>query len=123
MGEIVITKLLKRKRRSKKTRVKIKELQAYRLSVHRTPKHMYAQIISPENDTIVSASTLQEDIKKSLKNGKTGNIEAAEIVGKVIAQKAKKAKIEVVAFDRSGFMFHGRVKALAEAARENGLKF
>ena len=123
MGEIVITKLLKRKRRSKKTRVKIKELQAYRLSVHRTPKHMYAQIISPENDTVVSASTLQADIKKSLKNGKTGNIEAAEIVGKVIAQKAKKAKIEVVAFDRSGFMFHGRVKALAEAARENGLKF
>ena len=123
MGEIVITKLSKRKRRSKKTRVKIRELQAYRLSVHRTPKHMYAQIISPENDTVVSASTLQADIKKSLKNGKTGNIEAAEIVGKVIAQKAKKAKIEVVAFDRSGFMFHGRVKALAEAARENGLKF
>ena len=123
MGEIVITKLSKRKRRSKKTRVKIRELQAYRLSVHRTPKHMYAQIISPENDTVVSASTLQADIKKSLKNGKTGNIEAAEMVGKVIAQKAKKAKIEVVAFDRSGFMFHGRVKALAEAARENGLKF
>ena len=123
MGEIVITKLSKRKRRSKKTRVKIKELQAYRLSVHRTPKHMYAQIISPENDTVVSVSTLQAEIKKSLKNGKTGNIEAAEIVGKVIAQKAKKAKIEVVAFDRSGFMFHGRVKALAEAARDNGLKF
>ena len=123
MGEIVITKLSKRKRRSKKTRVKIRELQAYRLSVHRTPKHMYAQIISPENDTVVSASTLQADIKKSLKNGKTGNIEAAEMVGKVIAQKAKKAKIETVAFDRSGFMFHGRVKALAEAARDNGLKF
>ena len=119
----MITKLLKRKRRSKKTRVKIKELQAYRLSVHRTPKHMYAQIISPENDTVASASTLQAEIKKSLKNGKSGNIEAAEIVGKVIAQKAKKAKIEVVAFDRSGFMFHGRVKALAEAARKNGLKF
>ncbi len=123
MGEIVITKLSKRKRRSKKTRVKIRELQAYRLSVHRTPKHMYAQIISPENDTVVSASTLQADIKKSLKNGKTGNIEAAEMVGKVIAQKAKKAKIKIVAFDRSGFMFHGRVKALAEAARDNGLKF
>ena len=123
MGEIVIPKLLKRKRRYKKTRAKIRELQAYRLSVHRTPKHMYAQIISPENDTVVSASTLQADIKKSLKNGKTGNIEAAEMVGKVIAQKAKKAKIEVVAFDRSGFMFHGRVKALAEAARDNGLKF
>ena len=123
MGEIVIPKLLKRKRRYKKTRVKIRELQAYRLSVHRTPKHMYAQIISPENDTVVSASTLQAEVKQSLKNGKTGNIEAAEIVGKVIAQKAKKAKIEVVAFDRSGFMFHGRVKALAQAARDNGLKF
>ncbi len=85
---------------------------------------MYAQIISPENNTIIaSASTLQAEVKKSLKNGKTGNIEAAEIVGKVIAQKAKKAKVEIVAFDRSGFMFHGRVKALAEAARENGLKF
>ena len=91
MGEIVISKLLKRKRRSKKTRAKIRELQAYRLSVHRTPKHMYAQIISPENDTVVSASTLQAEVKQSLKNGKTGNIEAAEIVGKVIAQKAKKA--------------------------------
>ena len=119
----MIQKLLKRKRRYKKTRAKIRELQAYRLSVHRTPKHMYAQIISPENDIVVSVSTLQAEIKKSLKNGKTGNIKAAEIVGKVIAQKAKKAKIEAVAFDRSGFMFHGRVKALAEAARENGLKF
>ena len=119
----MIPKLLKRKRRYKKTRAKIRELQAYRLSVHKTPKHMYAQIISPENDTVVSVSTLQAEIKKALKNGKTGNIKAAEIVGKVIAQKAKKAKIETVAFDRSGFMFHGRVKALAEAARENGLKF
>jgi len=119
----MIQKLLKRKRRYKKTRAKIRELQAYRLSVHRTPKHMYAQIISPENDTVVSVSTLQAEIKKSLKNGRTGNIKAAEIVGKVIAQKAKKVKIETVAFDRSGFMFHGRVKALAEAARENGLKF
>ena len=119
----MIPKLLKRKRRSKKTRAKIRELQAYRLSVHRTPKHMYAQIISPENAIVASASTLQAEVKKSLKDGKTGKIEAAEIVGKVIAQKAKKAKVEIVAFDRSGFMFHGRVKALAEAARENGLKF
>tara|TARA_B100001123_G_C14718045_1_gene791866 strand:+ start:89 stop:448 length:360 start_codon:yes stop_codon:yes gene_type:complete len=119
----VIQKLLKRKRRYKKARAKIKELQAYRLSVHRTPKHMYAQIISPENATLISVSTLQTEVKKSLKNGKTGNIKAAEIVGKLIAKKAKKAKIETVAFDRSGFMFHGRVKALAEAARENGLKF
>ena len=119
----MIPKLLKRKRRYKKARAKIKELQAYRLSVHRTPKHMYAQIISPENATLISVSTLQTEVKKSLKNGKTGNIKAAEIVGKLIAKKAKKAKIETVAFDRSGFMFHGRVKALAEAARENGLKF
>ena len=119
----MIPKLLKRKRRYKKTRAKIRELQAYRLSVHRTPRHIYAQIISPGNNTVVSASTLQADVKQSLKNGKTGNIEAAEIVGKIIAQKAKKAKIKIVAFDRSGFMFHGRVKALAEAARENGLKF
>ena len=119
----MIPKLLKRKRRYKKTRAKIRELQAYRLSVHRTSRHIYAQIISPENDTIISASTLQEEVKQSLKNGKTGNIKAAEIVGKVIAQKAKKAKIKIVAFDRSGFMFHGRVKALAESARENGLKF
>ena len=112
----MIAKELKRKRRYKKTRAKIRELRAYRLSVH-------AQIISPDNDTLVSASTLQPEVKQALKNGKTGNIKAAEIVGKVIAQKAKKAKIETVAFDRSGFMFHGRVKALAEAARENGLKF
>ena len=119
----MIPKLLKRKRRYKKTRAKIREMQAYRLSVHRTPKHMYAQIISPENDIVAAASTLQAEVKQSLKNGKTGNIEAAEIVGKVIAQKAKKAKIKIVAFDRAGFMFHGRVKALAEAARENGLKF
>ena len=120
----MIPKLLKRKRRYTKTRAKIRELRAYRLSVHRTPRHMYAQIISPESDTIiVSASTLQAEVKKSLKNGKTGNIKAAEVVGKVIAQKAKKAKIEIVAFDRAGFMFHGRVKALAEAARKNGLKF
>ena len=119
----MIQKLLKRKRKYKKTRAKIREMGAYRLSVHRTPKHMYAQIISPENDTIVvSASTLQTEVKKSL-DGNTGNKKAAEIVGKIIAQKAKKANIDIVAFDRSGFKFHGRVKALAEAARENGLKF
>ena len=121
---MVIPKHIKRKRRNKKTRSKIKELKVFRLSVHRTPKHIYAQIISPDNNTIIaSASSLQSDIKKSVKNGMTGNIDAAKIVGKVIAQKAKKAKIEKVAFDRSGFLFHGRVKALAEAAREHGLKF
>ena len=120
---MAIQKHIKRKRRNKKTRSKIKELKAFRLSVHRTPKHIYAQIISPDNTIIAAASTLQSDIKKSVKNGMTGNVAAAKIVGKVIAQKAKKAKIEKVAFDRSGFLFHGRVKALAEAAREHGLKF
>ena len=120
---MVISKHIKRKRRNKKTRSKIKELKAFRLSVHRTPKHIYAQIISPENTIIATASTLQSGIKKSVKDGMTGNVAAAIIVGKVIAQKAKKAKIKKVAFDRSGFLFHGRVKALAEAAREHGLKF
>ena len=121
---MVISRHIKRKRRNKKTRSKIKELKAFRLSVHRTPKHIYAQIISPDNNTIIAAaSTLQSDIKKSVKDGMTGNVAAAIIVGKVIAQKAKKAKIKKVAFDRSGFLFHGRVKALAEAAREHGLKF
>ena len=91
----MIAKELKRKRRYRKTRAKIRELQAYRLSVHRTSKHMYAQIISPENDTVVSASTLQTEVKQALKNGKTGNMKAAAIVGKVIAKKAKKAKMRL----------------------------
>ena len=93
-----------------------------RLSVHRTNTNIYAQIISAgENKVLASASSLEADIKKTLKNG--GNIEAAAQIGKRIAEKAKKIGITNVAFDRSGYRYHGRVKALADAARENGLSF
>ena len=111
-----------RLRRARKSRAKIHELAVNRLSVHRTPRHIYAQIIAPDGGTIVaSASTLEKDIRKGVKSG--GNVEAATIVGARIAEKAKAAGIDTVAFDRSGFRYHGRVKALAEAAREAGLKF
>ena len=111
-----------RLRRAKKPRAKIAELQVTRLSVHRTNTNIYAQIISAgENKVLVSASSLEADIKKPLKNG--GNIEAAAHIGKRIAEKAKKIGITNVAFDRSGYRYHGRVKALADAARENGLSF
>ena len=108
-------------RRARKARAKIRELGAHRLSVHRTPRHIYAQVIGPDGGSVVAiASTLQKAVKTGLKN--TGNIEAAAAVGKAIAEKAKKAGIDRVAFDRSGFRYHGRIKALADAARENGLK-
>lgn len=98
----------------------MRELGATRLSVHRTPRHIYAQIISPAGDRILaSASTLDE----GLRSGKTGNAEAAGKVGALIAERAKAAGITEVAFDRSGYKYHGRVKALAEAAREGGLQF
>jgi large subunit ribosomal protein L18 len=91
-----------------------------RLSVHRTPRHIYAQIIAPAGDKVIaSASTLDTD----LRSGATGNIAAAEKVGKLVAERAKKAGVVAVAFDRSGFRYHGRVKALADAARETGLEF
>jgi len=109
-------------RRTRRTRAKIRQLGVHRLSVHRTPRHIYAQIIAPDGGTvIVAASTVAKDLRKSLKN--TGNVEAAVQIGTAIAEKAKSAGIERVAFDRSGFRYHGRVKALADAARENGLKF
>ena len=111
-----------RLRRARKTRAKIAELKVTRLSVHRTNTHIYAQIIAETGDkVIVSASTVEVDVRKNLKNG--GNIEAASLVGKLIAEKAKKAGVTTVAFDRSGYKYHGRIKALAEAARENGLSF
>ncbi|MSQ80220.1 MAG: 50S ribosomal protein L18 [Candidatus Methylopumilus sp.] len=111
-----------RLRRAKKTRAKIAELKVTRLSVHRTNTNIYAQIINAgENKVLASASTLEADIKKTLKNG--GNIKAAAEIGKRIAEKAKKIGITIVAFDRSGYRYHGRVKALADAARENGLSF
>jgi len=111
-----------RLRRARKTRAKIAELKVTRLSVHRTNTHIYAQIIAETSDkVIVSASTVEADVRKNLKNG--GNIEAAALIGKLIAQKAKKAGVTTVAFDRSGYKYHGRIKALADAARENGLSF
>ena len=111
-----------RLRRALRSRVKIKELAALRLSVHRTPRHFYAQIFAAEGDKVlVAASTVQKDVRGELKI--TGNIEAAKAVGRAIAERAKAKGIEKVAFDRSGFMYHGRVKALADAAREAGLEF
>lgn len=111
-----------RTRRAKRTRAKIRELAVPRLTIHRTPKHMYAQVIDASGASVIaSASTLAKDVKTSVKY--TGNVDAATAVGKVIAEKAAAAGITKVAFDRSGFKYHGRVKALADSARENGLDF
>ena len=112
-----------RQRRARRARAKIKELGVPRLSVHRTPRHIYAQVISPSGDKVVCcASTLDKDVKANVSGG-TGNIVAAGAVGKTVAERAVAAGVTQVAFDRSGFQYHGRVKALAEAAREAGLKF
>jgi large subunit ribosomal protein L18 len=117
-----LDKKTNRLRRARRTRAKISELRVNRLSVHRTTRHIYAQIIAPDGGTVLAAaSTLETEVKKGLKS--TGNVEAAAIVGARIAEKAKSAGIDTVAFDRSGFRYHGRVKALADAAREAGLKF
>ena len=115
-----------RMRRARQTRMKITELGVDRLAVHRTNLHIYASIVSGDgNKVLVSASTLEADVKKELagKEGNGGNTTAATLIGKRVAEKAKAAGIETVAFDRSGFRYHGRVKALADAAREAGLKF
>jgi large subunit ribosomal protein L18 len=112
----------RRQRRAKRTRAKISQLGANRLCVHRTPRHIYAQIISPRDGRVLAAaSTLTKELRESVKT--TGNKDAAAAVGKLIAERAKAAGIEQVAFDRSGFIYHGRVKALADAAREAGLNF
>jgi large subunit ribosomal protein L18 len=92
-----------------------------RLSVHRTAQHIYAQVFDPDSKVIASASTLQKDVAQGLKG--TGNVEAAKAVGRAIAERARAKGITQVAFDRSGFKYHGRVKALADAAREAGLEF
>ncbi len=111
-----------RVRRARKTRVRIAEQRATRLTVGRTNSHIYAQLIAPTGDKVLaSASTLEADVRKETKNG--GNKAAATVVGKRIAEKAKALGIDAVAFDRAGFRFHGRVKALADAAREGGLSF
>ena len=109
-------------RRARRARAKIRELGYPRLSVHRTPRHIYAQVIAPAGGEIMaSASTLDKGLSAELKG--TGNASAAAAVGKLIADKARAAGVTKVAFDRSGFKFHGRVKALADAAREGGLEF
>ncbi len=112
-----------RLRRALRTRAKIRELRSYRLCIFRSPRHMYAQVISPDGGTVVaSASTLDKEFRLAA-SGHSGNSNAAAAIGKTIAERARSAGVEQVAFDRSGFKFHGRVKALADAARENGLKF
>jgi large subunit ribosomal protein L18 len=111
----------RRQRRTRRTRAKIALQGMHRLCVHRTPRHIYAQIIAPEGGkVVVSASTVVKDLRASLSG--TGNKDAAAAVGKMLAERAKAQGIERVAFDRSGFRYHGRVKALAEAAREAGLQ-
>jgi large subunit ribosomal protein L18 len=112
-----------RMRRAARARAKIRELGVYRLTVHRTPRHMYAQIIAESNDAVVTAaSTLEKSVAAEIESN-TGNIAAAAVVGKFIAERAKDKGIERVAFDRSGFRYHGRVQALADSAREHGLTF
>lgn len=118
----MIDKKQARLRRARKTRAKIAELKSVRLSVHRTNCHIYAQVISAcGSKVLAAASSLETEVRKDLANG--GNVGAATVIGKLIAARAIKAGIEQVAFDRSGFQYHGRIKALAEAAREAGLKF
>jgi large subunit ribosomal protein L18 len=118
----MIDKKPSRLRRSRRTRAKIAELKAVRLTVNRTNTHIYAQVIDASGGKVLaSASSAEKALRGQLKNG--GNKSAAAVVGKLIAEKAKQAGVETVAFDRSGYRFHGRVKALAEAAREAGLKF
>lgn len=118
----MIEKKQSRLRRSRRTRAKIAELKVVRLTVNRSNTHIYAQVIDASGGKVLaSASSAVKALRAELKNG--GNIKAAAVIGKLIAEKAIKAGVETVAFDRSGYRFHGRVKALAEAAREAGLKF
>ena len=113
-------KKVSRLRRARRVRMKIRELGENRLCVNRTPRHIYAQIIASGGDRVLAtASTLE----KELRSGSTGNVEAAAAVGKLVAERAKAAGVTAVAFDRSGYKYHGRVKALADAAREAGLEF
>jgi large subunit ribosomal protein L18 len=110
-------------RRARRSRAKIRELGVHRLTIHRTPRHIYAQVIAPNGaEVVASASTVDKAIASEI-SGSRGNAAAAAAVGKAVAQRAKEKGIERVAFDRSGFRYHGRVKALADAAREAGLEF
>jgi large subunit ribosomal protein L18 len=116
-----MNKNAQRRHRAVRSRAKIRELRVLRLSVHRTPQHIYAQIFDRDSKVLAAASTVQKSVREGLKG--TGNSDAAAAVGKAIAEKAKAAGIKQVAFDRSGFKYHGRIKALADAARANGLEF
>ncbi len=116
-----MNKKTSRLKRARKGRCQSVRLRIPRLSVHRTPSHIYAQVIMPNGNVVASAATVEKDIKSDAV--KTGNAKAAGIIGKVVAERAQKAGIKKVAFDRSGFKYHGRIKALAEAAREAGLEF
>ena len=117
-----MSKKTDRLRRAKKTRARIKQQGANRLTVHKTSRHVYAQIIAPNgSEVLASASSLDKEVKGQIKY--SGNVEAAAAVGKALAERAKKAGIDNVAFDRSGFKYHGRIKALADAAREQGMEF
>ena len=114
-------KRVNRLKRALRGRAKMRELKVMRLSVHRTPRHIYAQVFDTESRVVATASTVQKDVAQGLKA--TGNVEAAKAVGRAIAERADAKGVKRVAFDRSGFKFHGRVKALADAAREHGLEF
>ena len=118
----MIDKKQSRVRRARQTRIRIAEQRAVRLTVHRSNLHIYAQVIDASGAKVIaSASSLDKELRGQLGNG--GNVKAAAVVGKRIAEKAREKGVESVAFDRSGYRYHGRVKALAEAAREAGLKF
>lgn len=109
-----------RLRRARKVRIKIRERGSSRLCVHRTPRHMYAQVTTADGSQVLAAAST---LDKELRQGATGNVDAARQVGELVAERAKNAGVETVAFDRSGYRYHGRVKALADAAREAGLQF
>jgi large subunit ribosomal protein L18 len=117
----MIDKKQSRMRRARQTRAKITEMKAVRLAIYRSNGHIYAQVIDPTAKVLATASTLEPEVRKQVRNG--ANVMAAAVVGKRIAEKARAQGVEQVAFDRAGFKYHGRVKALAEAAREAGLKF
>ncbi len=109
-----------RLRRAKKTRARIEKQQVNRLTVHSTPRNIYVQVITPNGKVLACASTLEKAIRSEINYG--GNVEAAKQIGKLIAQRCQTVGVTELAFDRSGFKYHGRIKALADAARENGLK-
>jgi large subunit ribosomal protein L18 len=125
----MLDKKAQRIRRSRQTRARIAVQRVARLTVHRTNQHIYARVVSEDGATVIaSASTAEADVRQQLAGGekgagKGGNVAAAVIIGRRIAEKAKAAGVEKVAFDRAGFAYHGRVKALADAAREGGLQF